>query len=82
MDRTQTPQAQHSPATQPWPQGVTHRYANLVGATVDIRQDTNGYSHATCTGCPYGWTGDDIGVHNRARKHAERCRAVPRPQEA
>lgn len=82
MDRIHQPQAQHSPAAQPWPEGVTHRYMNLAGATVDISRDADGYTSARCTGCPIGYTGDELTAHDRAQQHAEKCRAVPHPQEA
>lgn len=71
--------AQASPATQPWPDGVSARYVNLAGATTDIRESTGGYTTAACQGCLYTWTGDVIAAHNRAQTHAETCRALPRP---
>ncbi|MFF7230036.1 hypothetical protein [Streptomyces sioyaensis] len=35
-----------------WPEGVTARYLNLGGATVDIRTHPGrGFDNAACTGC-------------------------------
>jgi hypothetical protein len=68
-------------AAQPWPEGVTHRYVNQVGATVDI---TGGgtQTFASCTGCPFGDSGTPASeryAHEEAQRHAEKCRALPRP---
>jgi hypothetical protein len=72
---------QLTPAAQAWPAGVTHRYLNLAGATVDISTSpATGKTHALCGGCP--WTDDSTTpgyVHGKAQAHAERCRALPRP---
>jgi hypothetical protein len=67
--------------TSAWPDGVTTRYANLAGATVDISTSpATGKTYALCGGCP--WTDDSTTpsyVHGKAQGHAERCRALPRP---
>lgn len=72
-------QARQQAEADAWPDGVTHRYANQVGATVDISETSGGYTQSTCTGCPYGWTGERHDVHDRAQQHTETCRALPRP---
>ncbi|MCA1224300.1 hypothetical protein [Streptomyces sp. 8L] len=65
---------------QPWPDGVTARYLTTAGATVDITGggDSTGYH---CTACPYSsgpyWT--ERIAHEHAQKHADTCRALPRP---
>ncbi|MFB6813093.1 hypothetical protein ACFCV8_00900 [Streptomyces sp. NPDC056347] len=69
--------------TEPWPKGVTHRYVNQVGATIDITGggDNTGYR---CTGCPYRsgpyWV--ERVAHEHAQGHAEKCRGLPRPEAA
>jgi hypothetical protein len=65
--------------TMPWPEGVLARYLTVAGATVDIHQGADGYTSARCTGCPIGYTGDEMTAHDRAQQHAEKCRALPRP---
>ncbi|MEU3528854.1 hypothetical protein AB0E62_34235 [Streptomyces sp. NPDC038707] len=63
-----------------WPEGVIARYVTVGGATVDVRGggDSTGYE---CTGCPYEsspfWHHSI--AHEHAQKHAEKCRALPRP---
>ncbi|MEU9764006.1 hypothetical protein AB0D98_30740 [Streptomyces sp. NPDC047987] len=69
--------------TEPWPEGVTHRYGADFGATVDITGggDRTGYR---CTGCPFGSSGEhwhERVAHERAQAHAETCRALPRPTQ-
>ncbi|MGV9275953.1 hypothetical protein [Streptomyces griseosporeus] len=63
-----------------WPEGVVARYLTLVGATVDVR--ANGpHSRFECTGCPIDsgpWPHNM--AHERAQAHAEKCRALPRPE--
>ncbi|MFD4855129.1 hypothetical protein [Streptomyces atratus] len=64
---------------EPWPKGVTHRYVNQVGATVDITGGGDNTSYR-CTGCPYrssGWA--ERVAHEHAQGHAEHCRALQRP---
>ncbi|GGW15785.1 hypothetical protein GCM10018980_51570 [Streptomyces capoamus] len=72
----------HDAATEPWPDGVTHRYRTPVGSHVDIRGggDRTAYK---CTGCPYSSGGliwHESIAHEHAQHHAERCRALPRPE--
>jgi hypothetical protein len=72
---------QTSPFATPWPTGVTHRYVNQVGATIDIRgHDEN--TTATCTGCPerFSMFGERR-IHELAQGHAAKCRALPRPAQ-
>ncbi|MBX9392252.1 hypothetical protein K4749_01225 [Streptomyces sp. TRM72054] len=80
QQRTHTQPQQPSPFAAPWPEGVIARYLTLVGATVDLRgRDEN--TSATCTGC-----GERITLFGErrtrelAQAHAERCRALPRPE--
>ncbi|MEU4496952.1 hypothetical protein AB0F96_26790 [Streptomyces sp. NPDC023998] len=91
---TQIPAEQQEQPTAPWPDDVTARYANLTGATVDVRtEETN--VRAVCSGCPAAEQsyplrepGKHTGYEPRhavvsaqmwAQGHAERCRALPRP---
>ncbi|MER6534332.1 hypothetical protein ABT215_11075 [Streptomyces sp900105755] len=67
------------PGSTPWPKGTIARYLNLVGATIDVRHDSDGYTQAACTGCPFRLTGDELATHEQAQTHAEKCRALPRP---
>ncbi|WP_225840291.1 hypothetical protein [Streptomyces sp. NK08204] len=81
---TSTTQAQPSPQTEPWPDGVIARYLTVAGATFDLKQDetSRGYADSgDCNGCGHhiGWTRVDI-ARQEAQSHAERCRALPRPQ--
>ncbi|MBT2393372.1 hypothetical protein J7E87_29120 [Streptomyces sp. ISL-1] len=80
--------------TATWPDDVTARYANLTGATVDVRTEKT-LVRAVCTGCPAAEQtyplrapGKNTGYEPRpaltsaqtwAQGHAERCRALPRP---
>ena len=64
---------------EPWPEGVTYRYATHLGTTIDIRNLQNDSISAKCAGCPWDIHGDEYYVHNDAQAHAERCRALPRP---
>ncbi|MFG2269115.1 hypothetical protein ACGFNY_04995 [Streptomyces chartreusis] len=83
---TSTPQAQHSPAAQPWPEGVTRRYltkaAELTGnhtLAVEVSEQA-GEAHSRCTGCGHPErTYYAPEIKYRAQKHAETCRALPRP---
>ncbi|WP_318205364.1 hypothetical protein [Streptomyces sp. SCL15-4] len=76
-----TQQPVSTPWQVPWPDGVTHRYANLVGATVDITDSGRGRYDTKCTGCPYGNSSKfEANAHTEAQAHAERCRALPRPE--
>ncbi|MEU5596848.1 hypothetical protein [Streptomyces sp. NPDC020298] len=87
MQRTQTPSQAPSPASTPWqvpwPDGCTARYWAVAGATVDVlvRKDADHWPYDTkCTGCPYKdvFPSEDA-AHRDAQRHAERCRALPRP---
>lgn len=68
--------------TEPWPAGVIGRYLTIVCATVDVRGGTDAASYK-CWGC-----GDSTALYGERRTrelaqgHAERCRALPRPQAA
>jgi hypothetical protein len=65
--------------TEPWPAGVTHRYVTVAGATVDIKGRGPDTSYR-CTGCPAASYGrSEFLAHEAAQKHAETCRALPRP---
>jgi hypothetical protein len=69
--------------TAPWPDGVTARYLTIGGATVDLKDDesTTGYvDGGECTGCGHhiGW-GRATFAREEAQRHAEKCRAMPRP---
>jgi hypothetical protein len=73
---------QPTPGAQPWPEGVTHRYANLVGATIDIT-GSGPRTFARCTGCIFGRSATPSSeqyAHEDAQAHAETCRALPRPE--
>ena len=76
-----TTQTAPSPFAQPWPEGVTHRYENLVGAAIDIsRSPKTGNTLAACKGCPWEWSSSSsVYAHSEAQAHAEKCRALPRP---
>lgn len=76
----------------PWPDGVIARYLTVGGATVDVIPDGPGQiTSAKCTACPYSgwevWTTDngryaETEARRLAQSHAERCRAMPRPEVA
>ena len=79
-----TTQTAPSPFAEAWPDGVTHRYLNLAGATVDISSSAKtGYLLASCNGCPYKDSySSSPHLHAEAQKHASACRALPRPAVA
>jgi TPP-dependent indolepyruvate ferredoxin oxidoreductase alpha subunit len=86
-DRTQPQPAQPSPA--PWPEGVIARYLTVGGvadpnATVDITdkgEDTYWRYDTACAGCPHADMFTDLDdARDDAQAHAERCRALPRPE--
>ncbi|MGW4703248.1 hypothetical protein [Streptomyces sp. NPDC004285] len=72
-----------------WPEGVIARYLTVGGATVDIT--SNGRPHWFCTACPGTSCGAYTGpfgtpftldqIHEQAQAHAEKCRAMPKPEE-
>ncbi|OXS35404.1 hypothetical protein [Streptomyces sp. XY006] len=73
-----------APASQPWPEGVIARYLTAAGATVDLKADETKPHHidsAECTGCGFqiGW-GSEHYARQDAQTHAERCRALPKPE--
>ncbi|MUN41445.1 hypothetical protein [Actinomadura litoris] len=77
-----------------WPEGVIARYLTVGGATVDLMRSRAGIT-AVCRGCPVahatraferaGSVRQDGGkrateqAQEWAQTHAERCRAMPRP---
>lgn len=69
-----------------WAEGVTHRYptkaAEITGdhsIGVDV-SEARGEATARCNGCGRREsTYFARSIHDRAQKHAEKCRAVPRP---
>lgn len=72
------------PSPTPWPDGVIARYLTVVGAHVDLTGE--GYNtKGVCGGCQ--GTPSTDGYHSShidvarlwAQRHAERCRALPRP---
>lgn len=91
---TQILAKQQEQPTAPWPDDVTARYANLTGATVDVRTEET-HVRTVCTGCPAAeqsyplrapgkHTGYELrpalaSAQTWAQGHAERCRALPRP---
>lgn len=80
MDRIHQPQAQHSPATEPWPEGVIARYLTVAGATVDLREDESLRHVGTCTGCHHHiHVTVEHNARHQAQEHAEKCRALPLP---
>jgi hypothetical protein len=73
---------QAGPFATPWPSKVTHRFLTVVGATVDLRPYDADGSIGTCTGCDKEvWRGTTAYTKEEAQKHAERCRALPRPAQ-
>lgn len=79
-----TQQPVSTPWQVPWPEGTIARYWTVAGATVDVTdKGVREYQrYATnCTGCPYE---DEVSMeaiaHRDAQTHAERCRALPRPE--
>ena len=71
----------HNAYAERWPKGVTHRYANLVGATIDIRSTgVEGMAKSTCAGCDHHEPSADVRyIREQAQRLAEKCRALPRP---
>ncbi|WP_327066868.1 hypothetical protein [Kitasatospora sp. NBC_01302] len=72
----------------PWPEGVTGRYLTVAGAAladpsiaVDVISLKTGGYDAQCNGCTRIWGGAyTLHVHQWAQEHAEKCRAIPRPE--
>ena len=79
-------------APETWPAGITARILTSAAiltrdrnATVDIHDDPNGRSTATCQPC--GWTFDHgheyrPKVLEQAQQHADRCTALAHPATA
>lgn len=69
----------------PWPDGVSARYLTVAGAYVDITGDDHD-TDGICRGCETtpvqsGYISSHIDVVRAwAQEHAERCRALPRPE--
>lgn len=80
-----SPAAGDAPRIPPtWPEGVIARYLTTTGATVDVAERV-GETHwpwvSTCQGCTQGHEDRyDSHAHEWAQAHAERCRALPRPE--
>lgn len=69
----------------PWPDGVIARYLTVGGATVDLTgddHDTDGICHGCgTTPAQSGYISRSLDVlHIWAQRHAETCRAMPRPE--
>ncbi|MCT2591124.1 hypothetical protein LHJ74_14605 [Streptomyces sp. N2-109] len=69
--------------TSTWPEGVVARYLNLGGAPVDVT-DLGGDLYLRyemkCRGCPETDTTEhEPTAHRWAQRHADTCRAMPRP---
>jgi hypothetical protein len=70
-----------SPFAQPWPQGVIARYLTIAGATVDLTRTNDGKTVSRCTGCGDArFPNSELFLRGEANSHAERCRALPRPE--
>ncbi|MER7761379.1 hypothetical protein [Streptomyces sp. NPDC097619] len=73
-----------SSAAAVWPRDVKYRFLNVGGATVDVVEPPadERRAEAVCQGCHSSHTGE-YGVTgvllDWAQRHAERCRALPRP---
>lgn len=66
--------------TQPWPVGVIARYLTVAGATVDLTRTDGGLTTSYCTSCGDSrFPNTEVYVRSEAQRHAERCRALPRP---
>ncbi|MEU8199512.1 hypothetical protein AB0C10_37585 [Microbispora amethystogenes] len=77
-----------------WPEGVIARYLTVGGATVDIREEKDDCDEddrfyvAACTGCTDKcWNSRSdwnlsYQVRPWAQSHAEKCRAMPKPDGA
>ncbi|MEU6597884.1 hypothetical protein [Streptomyces flaveolus] len=74
----------HDSAAAPWPDGVIARYLTVAGAIVDVTgedHDVDGICHG-CEGTPgkSGYVSRSLDVTRTwAQRHAETCRALPRP---
>ncbi|OYP14051.1 hypothetical protein CFC35_05660 [Streptomyces sp. FBKL.4005] len=83
-ESTATPQQPPTPA--PWPDGVIARYLTVAGAPVDLtdRTEESYWRYDTaCGGCPHKDSFLSVEPARRdAQAHAERCRALPRPEDA
>lgn len=63
-----------------WPEGVIARYLTIAGATVDVRGSEHSAS-MTCLGCGAGYASfGERRTRELAQGHAEKCRALPRPE--
>lgn len=73
--------------TQPFPEGVSHRYLTKAAEItsnhnlgVEVSED-QGTATSRCTGCGHRESEYFAReIHRRAQQHAETCRAVPRPE--
>jgi hypothetical protein len=77
--------------TAEWPEGVIARYLTVGGATVDASEQPGYSSLAVCTGCVWeawshfvedadgGGQSPTLKVREWAQAHAEKCRAMPKP---
>ncbi len=72
---------------QPWPQGVGARYLTVAGATIDLHlydvtpERGTSVASATCLGCTEHYDIDRTSTTRTwAQAHAEKCRALPRPE--
>lgn len=64
-----------------WPAGVIARYLTVGGATVDLRRvgEFADYRY-DCQACGDTWTfPKEDTIRHHAQRHAEECRAMPRP---
>lgn len=75
------PQApKHDPRTAPWPDGTVARYLTVAGTTVDVRGSEHSAS-MTCLGCDESYASFGMQrTRELAQGHAEKCRALPRPE--
>ncbi|MFE9256243.1 hypothetical protein [Streptomyces sp. NPDC006879] len=75
-----------TPITTAWPTDAVYRYLNLAGATIDVLQVPGTVpATALCGGCD--WTtnhpqGPVWALRESAQRHADKCRALPRPASA
>lgn len=84
MTDTVTTTVTTATAATAWPEDIIARYLTLAGATVDLfRANPNStyIDSGHCTGCghPIDWTAEEFG-RKEAQGHAEKCRALPRPE--
>ncbi|WP_258562956.1 hypothetical protein [Streptomyces phytophilus] len=78
------------PAPEPkapgWPGGVLARYLTVGEAVVDVIDKGEGHSSVwryemECGGCTEKISDrSEYGIRRRAQSHAERCRALPKPE--